>query len=265
MPLFIVATPIGNLKDITFRSVETLKDADCILVEDTRKSHILMKEYGIKKPRLSFHGFNEKAREKHILTLLEQGKKVALISDAGTPGICDPGAKLIQNCRKKRIPVYTLPGPCAAIAAMSLYGNKDERFQFVGFLAKKGKKQLFDIVSYPGLTIAYESPHHLIKTLQWMAEIAPKTQIFIARELTKVYEETLEGTAESLISYFQSKKILGEYVLIFQGHQTFFQETPRQLIEELQELFDLSPKEAVITAAKLLKKPKRSLYDKQEP
>ncbi len=258
--LYVVATPIGNLKDITLRAVEVLKEVDLILAEDTRTSGILMREYGIETHMKSFHKFNERGREEEILSELEGGKKVALISDAGTPGICDPGAGLIRKCREAGVKVEVVPGPCAAVAALSLYGS-GERFQFIGFLEKKGKKQLIDMLYYPGLTIAYESPHHLMKTLEWMEEIAPEKRIFIARELTKIYEETLEGTARNLINHFQKNKILGEYVLIFSGNENPFDKGPQELMEELQRRFNINAKEALIAAAKLLNKSKRELYD----
>lgn len=258
--LYVVATPIGNLKDMTFRGVEVLKEVDLILAEDTRTSSVLMRNYDIKTEMRSFHKFNEREREEEILELLKGSQKVALISDAGTPGICDPGAGLIRKCRESRVKVEVVPGPCAAIAALSLYGS-EEPFQFVGFLEKKGKKQLIDIVYYPGLTIAYESPHHLMKTLEWMHEIAPQSKIFIARELTKIYEETLEGTAQQHIDHFQKKKILGEYVLIFSGSGKSFDQDPRKLMDELQERFGINAKEALVAAAKLLNQPKRKFYD----
>jgi len=258
--LFVVATPIGNLKDITFRAVETLKKVDLILAEDTRTSAVLLKEYSIETKLQSFHMFNESKKEEEVLALLSSGKEIALISDAGTPGICDPGSKLIKRCRDEGIKVTTLTGACAAISALSLYGS-DEKFQFIGFLEKKGKKQLLDILYYPGLTICYESPHHLLTTLNWMDEVAPDKKIFIARELTKLYEETLEGTAKELIHHFQKKKILGEYVLIFRGFEDPFDQDPKKLMKDIEERFGVSSKEALTACAKLLNRPKRELYD----
>lgn len=258
--LFIVATPIGNLKDMTYRAVEVLKAVDLVLAEDTRTSSVLMREYGIETEMKSFHKFNEKGREEEIVGLLEGGAKVALISDAGTPGICDPGARLIRRCRETGVKVEVVPGPCAMVAGLSLYGS-EERFQFVGFIEKKGKKQLIDVIYYPGLTVAYESPHHLMRTLEWMHEIAPEKKIFIARELTKMHEETLEGTAQELIDHFRERKILGEYVLIIEGNENPFEKEPKELIENLQEQFDIGAKDALVVAAKLLNKPKRELYD----
>ncbi|MDN3508618.1 MAG: 16S rRNA (cytidine(1402)-2'-O)-methyltransferase, partial [Candidatus Neptunochlamydia sp.] len=239
--LYIVSTPIGNLKDITFRAIEVLKKSDLILAEDTRISGVLMRKYGITTEMRSFHKFNEKGCEKEVLALLKKRNKIALISDAGTPGICDPGAGLIRKCGESHIQIEVVPGPCAAIAALSLFGSK-ENFQFIGFLEKKGKKQFIDIIYYPGLTIAYESPHHLMKTLESMNEIAPQSKIFIARELTKLYEETLEGTPQELIEHFKKKKILGEYVLVFPGNKNPFEKDPQKLMEEIQELFEISAK-----------------------
>lgn len=258
--LYIVATPIGNLKDITYRAVEVLKEVDLVLAEDTRTSGVLMRKYGIETEMKSFHKFNEKGREDEVVGLLESGTKVALISDAGTPGICDPGAGLVRRCREAGVKVEVVPGPCAMVAALSLYGS-EERFQFVGFLEKKGKKQLIDVIYYPGLTVAYESPHHLMKTLEWMEEIAPDKKVFIARELTKLHEETLEGTAGELIDHFKERKILGEYVLIIVGNENPFEQEPKALVEELQKRFEMSAKDALVAAAKLLNKPKRELYD----
>ncbi|MDJ0651535.1 MAG: 16S rRNA (cytidine(1402)-2'-O)-methyltransferase [Simkaniaceae bacterium] len=257
--LYVVATPIGNLKDITFRAVEVLKSVDLVLAEDTRTSGVLLREYSIPTKMRSFHKFNEKGREQKVFDLLHRGKKIALISDAGTPGISDPGAGLIRKCRENGMKIEIVPGPCAAIAALSVFGS-EENFQFIGFLEKKGKKQLIDIVYYPGLTIAYESPHHLMKTLESMNEIAPQSKIFIARELTKVYEELLEGTPQELIKHCKKKKILGEYVLVFSGNKIPFEKDPQKLMEEIQELFKISAKDALVAAARLLNQPKRELY-----
>lgn len=258
--LFVVGTPIGNLGDMSFRAVEVLKGTDVILAEDTRTSGVLMREYGIETPLKSFHKFNEKEREGEVIGLLQEGKKVALISDAGMPGICDPGAELIRRCREEGIKMQVVPGPCAFVSALSLFGS-EKRFQFIGFLEKKKSSQWVDILFYPGLTIAYETPHHLMKTLEAMEKRAPEKKIFIARELTKLYEETLEGTPKELINHFQKKKILGEYVLIFSGEEPPIDLPPKELVQELEDRFELSEKEALVVAAKLLNRPKRELYD----
>ena len=168
----------------------------------------------------------------------------------------------MRRCREEGIKVEVVPGPCAALAALCLYGS-DQRFQFIGFLGKKGKGQLIEILYFQGLTICYETPHHLMKTLAWMEEIAPKKKIFVARELTKLYEETLEDTPKALIEHFTKKKILGEYVLIFSGFENPFEQEPATLIRTLEKRFGVTPKEALVAAAKLLNKPKRELYQKK--
>jgi len=217
--LILVATPIGNLQDISLRGLEALKEADLILAEDTRISARLLKKYGIDTPLLSFHKFNEWRREVGVIAKLKAGKRIALISDAGTPGICDPGAKLVKRCREEGIPVTAVPGCCAFTMALSLLGEEFRQFQFLGFLPKKVgklKKIVEEILAYPGPSIAYETPHHLEKTLKMVEMLAPASQIFIARELTKIHEECVKGTPEELLEHFK-KGIRGEFVLIFMG------------------------------------------------
>lgn len=258
--LYIVSTPIGNLKDISFRAVETLKACDLVLAEDTRTSQFLFKTFEIETPLMSFHQFNERKREEAILYDLRAGKQIALISDAGTPGICDPGVDLITTCRHEEIPMQVIPGPCALIAALSLYGIKGS-FQFIGFLEKKEgvlKKQLIDMCYYPGSSVAYVSPHNLLKVLTLIPE---EREIFLARELTKLYEEMLNGSPSKLLDHFQKKKIQGEFVLIMPGFKEEFESEPRILMEELQETFGIDSKEAMVIAARLLNRPKREIYD----
>lgn len=262
--LVVVGTPIGNLKDLSYRAVETLKNSDLILCEDTRTSQVLLKAYDIKAPLLSFHKFNEKKREEEVIEKLKAGLKVALISDAGMPGICDPGTKIIHRCREEGIETQVVPGPSALISALSLTGWEAPRFQFVGYLEKKEgelKKQLIDMLTYEGISISYETPHHLKKTLLLLQEIAPKKDIFLARELTKLYEECLSGTAEKLLSHFQKKEIKGELVLILRGEQPELTGDPKEWVTFLMQTFQLSQKEALLIAAKWLKCPKRKLYD----
>lgn len=257
--LYIVSTPIGNLKDISFRAVEILKSCDLVLAEDTRTSQHLFKAFEIETPMKSFHQFNEKKREQEIIEELKGGQNIALISDAGTPGICDPGAELIQRCRLEGVAMEVVPGPCALIAGLSLYGVSGP-FQFVGFLEKKEgplKKQLIDMLFYEGTSVAYVSPHNLMRCLS----LLPQCEVFLARELTKLHEETLQGTPEKLIEHFQKKKILGELVLIMPGQREEFSQNPQQLMKELAEGFDIDSKEAMVIAARLLNRPKRELYD----
>ena len=216
--LHLVATPIGNLADITFRAVETLKNVDLILCEDTRTSGILLKKYDIKTPKKSFHLFNEKKMEGSIIQDLKSGKEIALISDAGTPGISDPGQRLIQRCHKEEIAVTSLPGACSPIVALTLTGFEMERFQFLGFLPKrpsKRKKALAEALAYPGATIFFESPHRIKKTLGEIAEMSPDCEIAVVREITKMYEECLLGKASDLLE----KEIRGEITLIVNNCQ----------------------------------------------
>jgi 16S rRNA (cytidine1402-2'-O)-methyltransferase len=217
--LTLIATPIGNLQDISLRGLEVLKEADLILAEDTRISMRLLKKYEIDTPLLSFHKFNEWRREAGVIAKLKAGKQIALISDAGTPGICDPGTKLVKRCREEGISVTAVPGPSAFTMALSLIGEEFSRFQFLGFLPKKTgklKKTVEGILAYPGLSIAYDTPHHLEKTLKTTEMIAPASHIFIARELTKIHEECIQGTPGELLGHFK-EGIRGELVLIFKG------------------------------------------------
>jgi len=258
--LYIVSTPIGNLKDISFRAIETLKACDLVLAEDTRTSQILFKTFGIETPMISFYQFNEQRRKSIVLSKLWSGQRIALISDAGTPGICDPGADLITTCRNESIPMQVIPGPCALIAALSLYGIKGP-FQFAGFLEKKKGtlvKQLIDMFYYHGTSVAYVSPHNLLKTLTLIPE---DQDIFLARELTKLYEEMVHGSPTRLLSHFQKIGIRGEFVLILPPNGEELERDPLLLMDELRRFFGIDAREAMVVAAKLLNRHKRDLYD----
>jgi 16S rRNA (cytidine1402-2'-O)-methyltransferase len=218
--LFLIASPIGNLKDVTHRAIEAIQACDYLLCEDTRHTKNLLNHYGLKAVLKSFHQFNEAAKEDGIICDLKKGLKIGLISDAGTPGISDPGERLIKRCREETLLVIPIPGPCAAISALSASGLKTERFQFVGFLPrKKGKlKKLFEeILTYKGTTICYESPYRLIKTLQFIAELAPERECSVAREMTKKFEVFVRGTPQSLLASFADKTPKGEIVLLISG------------------------------------------------
>ncbi len=258
--LYLIATPIGNLSDITFRAVETLKSVDYILCEDTRKSAFLLKHYGIEKPLKSFHKFNEKKLEELVVADLREGKKIGLISDAGTPGISDPGQQLIEQCRKHNLPFTSLPGPSAPIVALSLSGFNMDRFQFLGFLSKKAserKASLIDALFYPGVTIFFESPERIHKTLGEIAQLGSEHQVAVVREMTKIYEECLKGKAEELLH----ANIRGEVVLIIEGHAKInYTQSPAEHVHELQEQFDLSKQEAIKLAAELRGVPKKAVY-----
>lgn len=267
--LYLVATPIGNLSDITFRAIETLKNSDYILCEDTRHSSILLNHYQIIKPLKSFHKFSEASKEDVIIEDLKQGKVISLISDAGTPGIADPGQKLVQRCRDEGIKVSSIPGAQAAVVALSMSGLNSERFQFAGFLPKTEKALknfLQDLLPYQGTTICYESPKRLLKTLEELIKCAKERKITVARELTKKFEEIITGYPEELLNHFNKNDVKGEIVLMISESQTkeihdFDHLSPQEHVEFLQKTYDLSKNEAIKMAATLRSVPKREIYN----
>lgn len=218
--LFLIATPIGNLDDITFRAIKTLQTCDYLLCEDTRRTRILLNHYQLKVPLRSFHLFNEASKENLVIRDLKSGQNVGLVSDAGTPGIADPGERLVRRCLEEEISVTSIPGPCAAVTALSLSGFPTSQFQFLGFLPrKKGKieKQLIEALNYPGTTVCYESPHRIAKTLQILARLDPARVCAVARELTKKFETYVHGPALQLATQFTQTKPKGEIVLLIRG------------------------------------------------
>ena len=215
--LYIVPTPIGNLKDITFRAIETLKEVDIILAEDTRQTQKLTKHYGIDKMLWSHHKFNEHKATDSIIQKLKAGTNFALVSDSGTPGISDPGFFLVRACIEAGVQIVSLPGAVAFIPALINSGFPCDKFVFEGFLPhKKGRKTLLEKIAIEERTvILYESPHRIIKTLeQIIAYISPDRPIAISRELTKTFEENLRGTAAEMLEHFKNHKPKGEFVLI---------------------------------------------------
>ena len=216
--LFIISTPIGNLEDITFRAVETLKSVDVIAAEDTRRAGILLARYGIKKETISFHAHSKKRKTAVIIDLLNKGKNVGLISDSGTPGISDPGYVLIRECVTGGIPITVVPGPTALIAGLVLSGKPTHNFVFEGFLSSKSarrKKELEKLAKEERTVVIYEAPHRIEKLLGDFLEIDPKKEIVLAREITKKFEEVKRGTAGELLEQFKTAKPRGEFVVIF--------------------------------------------------
>lgn len=212
--LFVVATPIGHLGDFSHRAEQTLKDVDYILCEDTRVSRVLLERYGIKKALRAFHKFSEAKEEEKVLADLKQGKTIALISDAGTPGLSDPGEKLIAACVKAGIVVQAIPGPSALLAALVISGFSLVPFQFVGFLPKRGSEyteELQKLLTYPGTSVLYETPHRLKKLL---ALLPDERLLSISRELSKKFEETHRGQALELRAYFDCHPPKGEFVVV---------------------------------------------------
>lgn len=220
--LFLVPTPIGNLEDMTFRAIRILKEVDLILAEDTRTSAKLLHHYEIRNKLISHHKFNEHKTVEMIAGQIEQGKNVALISDAGTPGISDPGYLLVKTCLEKEIEVECLPGATALIPALVNSGFPTDRFTFEGFLPqKKGRhKKIRELVSETRTMIFYESPYRLMKTLEQLAEfMGSERRASVSRELSKLFEENKRGTLGELIAYFGSKPIKGEIVIVLEGYK----------------------------------------------
>lgn len=222
--LHIVATPIGNLEDLSPRAVKILNSVGLILAEDTRSFRVLAGRFGIQTPCESYHEHNELQRMPAILALLKEGSDVALVSDAGTPTISDPGFKLVRACHEQEITVLSVPGPCALIAALSVSGFETDRFTFFGFLPQKqGRrdKALQDAVESDATAIFYESPHRILKTLKALVTIAPQREICVVREITKIYEEIIRGIPSDVYSRFVSRQaIKGEYVLLVRKKET---------------------------------------------
>ena len=215
--LFVVPTPIGNLKDITFRAVEILNQVDIILAEDTRTSSKLLNHYNIDTPMQSYHMYNEHKILNKIIDLLSQGNDLALISDAGTPGISDPGFLLVRSCVENNIQVECLPGPTALIPALINSGFPTDKFIFEGFLpVKKGRtKRLKELSTEKKTMVFYESPHRILKTLNDLSNYFDvESQISVSRELTKLYEETFRGTIKESVEHFEKNKTKGEFVIV---------------------------------------------------
>lgn len=225
--LFIVPTPIGNLDDITLRAVKTLGAADVVLAEDTRTTQVLLKHLGLEKKLWSHHKFNEHAAVEAVAQTIEGGENIALVSDAGTPGISDPGFLLVRTCIEHGIEVETLPGATAFVPALVNSGLPCDRFCFEGFLPhKKGRtKKLQKLATEERTLIFYESPYRLVKTLAQLAEaFGPNRRASVSRELTKKFEETRRGTLEELTEYFTENEPKGEIVLVVAGYAT--EDTP---------------------------------------
>ena len=218
--LYVVATPIGNLGDITLRAVEALKSADVIAAEDTRHSGLLLKHLEIKKPFVSYHEHNEAARTLQLVERLARGENIALITDAGTPGLSDPGLRLIRECIKRELPFTIVPGASSILAALIGSGFSTEKFFFGGFLpVKPGQRERELQAAGEGkeTSIFFESPYRLTKTLAVCIDVMPERQLCVARELTKKFEEFRRGVASELLAHYQAHPPKGEIVLVISG------------------------------------------------
>jgi 16S rRNA (cytidine1402-2'-O)-methyltransferase len=215
--LFVIATPIGNLDDITLRALEVLKSVDLVAAEDTRHSGLLMKHFGIKKPFISYHEHNEAKRTAELVERLAAGENVALITDAGTPGLSDPGLRLVRECIQRELSFTIIPGPSSILTALVGSGFSTERFSFRGFLpVKTGRREreLRAAAESDETIIFFESPYRLTKTLAACIDVMPDRQLCIARELTKKFEEFRPGTARELFAHYQAHPPKGEIVLV---------------------------------------------------
>ncbi len=220
--LYIVSTPIGNLKDITLRALEILKSVDLIACEDTRHTGLLLNHYNIKNKLTSFYEYNKKGRTPEIISLLKQGKSVAIVSDAGTPGISDPGYYLIREAIKENMSVIPIPGPSALLAALVVSGLSSDRFAFEGFLQKReGRKckKLESLKTELRTMVFYDSPYRVIDTLKDMLEILGDRNIVLVRELTKKFETVMRGKTSEILHELENKKIKGEIVLVVEGYE----------------------------------------------
>jgi 16S rRNA (cytidine1402-2'-O)-methyltransferase len=221
--LYLVSTPIGNLGDITYRAVEILNSVDLIACEDTRHSKILLDRYGIQKPLTSYFDFSERKRAPQIIEKIQNGSSVALISDAGTPGVADPGYRLIAEAIRCRVRIEALPGPCALVQALVLSGLPTDQFIFEGFFPVKDgprRKRLLSLKNETRTVIFYESPHRLLKTLKAIREVLGDIPIVVARELTKKFEEIIREKVSGAIALFEQKAVLGEFVILFHLSET---------------------------------------------
>ena len=218
--LYLCATPIGNLQDMTPRVVETLRAVDIIAAEDTRNSIKLLNHFDIHTPMTSYHEYNKVEKAEQLISQLQSGQNIALITDAGTPAISDPGEVLVRMCQENDIPVTSLPGPAACITALTLSGLSTRRFCFEGFLSaeKKERKEIIEELESESRTIIlYEAPHHLVRTLGELAEVLGDRRITLCRELTKKFETVMPTTLMRALEYYESEEPRGEYVLVIEG------------------------------------------------
>lgn len=266
--LSLVATPIGNLEDISFRALRTLQESDFIAAEDTRHSGMLLKHFEIKKPMISYREHNQNSAGERILSLLREGKRVSLISDAGLPGISDPGIHLVRLAIENQIPHTVIPGASAGITALVYSGLPTERFVFEGFVPVKGslrKEQLQKIAQETRTIILYEAPHRIRKTLaDLLGYCEPTRRLVIVRELTKIYEEALRGTLEELYDQIEKHEIKGELVLLLEGAKEVLESVPDEegLLLQMEQLHNQgkSKKEAVELVAKRYGIRRQELY-----
>ena len=266
--LYLVATPIGNLEDITLRAIRILKEADIIACEDTRQTQKLLQHYGIRKEMVSYHEHNELTRSPELAIELEQGAKIALVSDAGTPGISDPGHRLVTLCLRHHIPVVPIPGPSALVAALAASGLPTEEFLFIGFLPPRAgaRRKALDALKAESRTlIFYEAPHRVVETLADATEILGPRPAVIAREVTKIHEEFLRGPLAELLESARKRAPRGEITLLIgpgdpQAQQVELSVSLKQRVEQLEAEGGIDRKAALKQAARERGLGKREAY-----
>jgi 16S rRNA (cytidine1402-2'-O)-methyltransferase len=212
-----VATPIGNLEDITLRALRVLRECDVVAAEDTRRAALLLSHYGIRRPLISYFKFNEARRSEEILERLRRGEKVALVTEAGSPGISDPGERVVRAARQAGLRVEPVPGPCALVAALTASGLSTEEFHFIGFLPHKSgrrRMELERLVGVPGTLVLYESPHRLERLLAELNAIMPERDVVVAREITKKFEEFVRGKPGEVLRSLSRRRLRGEFVVM---------------------------------------------------
>lgn len=266
--LFVVATPIGNLEDITARAISTLQQADLIAAEDTRHSGRLLKVYEIETPAISYHDHNEKERASTLVERLMAGQNIALITDAGTPCVSDPGYRIVRLAREHGVPVVAVPGASAVTAALSISGLASDTFTFHGFFPKKQgqiEQKLAAIQNWTGTHVFYESPNRLVKTLQRLAEAFPTAEGAVARELTKAHEECRNGLLSALAEHFAASPVKGECVIMVHWVPDAESHIPsdselQEMVAEAMTSEQLSRRDAVRTVATRLGIPRNQVY-----
>jgi 16S rRNA (cytidine1402-2'-O)-methyltransferase len=264
--LYVVSTPIGNLEDITLRALRVLREVDLIAAEDTRRTRQLLTHYGIRKPLISYHDFNRRMREKTLLQELREGKSIALVTDAGTPGISDPGEELVLGAVQESIPLVPIPGPAALISALSVSGLPTESFLFYGFLPSRAaarKKWLASLKDRPETLVFYESPRRVGSLLQDAAQILGDRRVVVAREMTKVYEEVYRGSVSEVLERLGEEEVKGEVTIILEGCPLPPKAEASSIVEALKYYSrdrGLSMRESVHRVAEDLKVSRRQVY-----
>jgi len=265
--LYLVATPIGNMGDLSPRAAEILEAADLVAAEDTRVTGALLKKLGLEKKLVSYYEHNAAMRSSLLIRHLEEGKNIALVSDAGTPAISDPGEDIVEECIRRGIEIIPVPGPCAFVCALTVSGFSTRQFSFIGFLPAKPndrKKQLEQLKHREETLIFYEAPHRLLKTLTDMSEVfGCDRRISVSREITKKFEEHIRGSLSQVLTHFETNPIKGEFVIVVQGGTREENSLNELSLEEHMEFYQkkgLSQKDAIKQIAIDRNLPKREVY-----